>query len=161
MSECLHQLHQFQPWAQQVESHIQENHCDLTNLYNALPNKWGAINRAYAKFEDPRICQAGNLKDGKLYYPVDKRRTRDTVTAMVTAEAALEAFWKLANANWLHHCGTTLPLSSSISSSFESKHVLPGAKAVPHALLNCSHETSKQITGTFDRLVVASKSKKH
>jgi hypothetical protein len=176
VSECLHQLHLFQPWAQKIESTIQEQRPRYLAEYDTLFRKWGAINQIYGQFNTPQLFKVGNPKDGKFYYPADKRRTRGTVNAMRSAEAALDTFWTAANARFRRYIGTTsVALVKHIIGERPVQRTAPWVeppKAMPRIRLrdqvatglvssfDYSHDPSKQITGSFNKLAVSSKDKK-
>ncbi len=169
MSECLHQLNQFQPWATKIENDMKRDWDALDSHYDRLMRPWGNFNMAYRMFEIPTVCEAGNPKDGKFEYPVDKRRTHDTVKKMIAAEAALDNFWNLANSKFRRQFRTTPtllvrhiigdqplyrtspwvePSKSASKSSVESE-----------AFSVQPHDAAKQITGSFNKLGITSKAK--
>ncbi|KAM7182847.1 hypothetical protein V8F33_013973 [Rhypophila sp. PSN 637] len=94
LAQCYRQLELYQPWAQEFE------------LLAAKGEK--KLRTTYIAWRDPqdKICSAldvdalkgpGRLADpagGRFTYPVDKRRTKENVEKMRTAEANLDAFWR-------------------------------------------------------------------
>lgn len=52
---------------------------------------WHQFNKS---FEGTSLALLGNPSDGKFFYPVDKRRTRETTEAMRSAEHNLDRFWE-------------------------------------------------------------------
>jgi hypothetical protein len=176
ISECLHQFHQFQPWARKIESHVAQRRFRYTVEYDTIFQKWGTINEVYYKFCDRKLFDVGNPRDGKFYYPADQRRTRETVNAMVAAETALDAFWKAANAHWIRYVGTTptalvkhiigdralhrtLPWIKLLNSCLTSVSQ-PETSMMMHSSFGHSHDISKQVTGNFKKLAVTVKEKK-
>jgi hypothetical protein len=176
MSECLHQIHQFQPWARKVESHIAQHRYRYAVEYDSIFRKWGTINNMHYKFCDRKLFKVGNPKDGKFDHPADQRRTRETVSTMIAAEIALDAFWKAANAHWMRYVGTTPtalvkhiigdrtlhrtlpwvePLNRSLMSISE-----PEASTMIYPFFGHTHDITKQVTGNFQKLAVIVKEKK-
>jgi hypothetical protein len=176
MSECLHQFHQFQPWARKIESHIAQRRYKYMVEYDFIFRKWGTINEVYDKFCDPKLFHVGNPKDGKFNYPADQRRTRETVSAMIAAETALDAFWKAANRHWMRYVGTTpTALVRHIIGDRTVHRTLPWDESPNRSLAPVSqseaslsmvpffghtHDISKQVTGNFQKLAIAVKEKK-
>jgi hypothetical protein len=178
MSEALHQLHHFQPWAQKIETTIQEQRIQFTTRHIKRFYEWGEIDRSNDRdqFCTRTLFKIGNPKDGKFYYPVEKRRNCETTNAMIAAEAALDTFWKKANAHWLRYVGTT-PTSlvkhiigdraiqrtaawtDSLTTPLSVSAQL-SAPAFAQPLPEHSHDESKQITGHFKKLAVSTKHKK-
>jgi hypothetical protein len=176
MSECLHQFHQFQPWACKIESHIAQRRYKYMVEYDVIFRKWGTINEVYDKFCDLKLFHVGNPKDGKFDYPADQRRTRETVSAMIAAETALDAFWKAAKRHWMRYAGTTpTALARHIIGDRTVHRTLPWAEPLNRSLTPVSHpeaslrmipffghthDISKQVTGNFQKLAIAMKEKK-
>lgn len=178
ISECLHQLHQFQPWAHKIEAEIEAHRFRYLNRYHELFETWGKLNNANSTFLVSRLCKLGSPRDGKFDYPAHERRTRATVERMRAAEAALGAFWKASDAHWHRHVGTT-PLAlvqhivgerSVHSTPMWVEPSKPSSEVVDSSsgsdsstcasFTEYSHDASKQITGVFSRLSISSKSKK-
>jgi hypothetical protein len=178
MSEALNQLHHFQPWAQKIETTVEGQRAKFRDQYLKLSSKWGAMDRSndLGQFCNPCLFRVGNPKDGKFYYPVEKRRNRETTNAMIAAEAALDAFWKKANSHWLCYVGTT---PSNLVKHIIGDWAIQRTAAWTDSLMTClsvsaqlsapafaqpfpehSHDESKQITGHFKKLAVPTKHKK-
>ncbi|KAH7064346.1 hypothetical protein BKA63DRAFT_586258 [Paraphoma chrysanthemicola] len=176
LSECLYHLHQFQPWARKVESMVEENAAPYLAQYDTLIRHWGTINHLYDKFFNRKMFKVGKPTDGKFHYPAEVRRTRETVDAMRSAEAALDAFWKAANAHWLVHAGASPTLLVQHIIGDRVLHRTPpwvNPKATPRCgtpngniadtsilFFGFDHDVSKQITGNFSKLSVSTKEKK-
>lgn len=58
--------------------------------YYKRPMLWGHIAET---FNDAKIAALANPEGGRFSYPVHKRRTKENVEAMRSAEACLDAFW--------------------------------------------------------------------
>ncbi|KAE8348864.1 hypothetical protein BDV28DRAFT_142538 [Aspergillus coremiiformis] len=94
MSECQHQFSLFQPWAATFESKIAEKEQEIKGDYMRNVDRWSQFD---TEMEELPLGVAGDPSDGRFYYPVDKRRTRETTGALQRAEANLDAFWKKAD----------------------------------------------------------------
>ncbi|KAF2029894.1 hypothetical protein EK21DRAFT_112377 [Setomelanomma holmii] len=175
MSECLHHLHLFQPWARKVENMIEDNRARYLGGYEVVIRPWDVINKVAEKFVDPKLFKLGNPKDGKFDYPAEKRCTRETVKAMIAAEAALDAFWRAANAHWVRYTGTTpvalvkhvigdrvlhrtpFWIEPATSPPSEQEDISTYTKSDP--FFGHAHDMSKQITGNFKKLEISAKEK--
>jgi hypothetical protein len=162
--ECLHQLHQFQPWAKKIETSIVERRNEPSTCRKAHSAAWGPIIKSVFS-KDPKLAHLGNPEDGKFYYPSQKRRTRATVEAMRVAESALDAYWKAANDHILRHAGTTP--EAETRESFGTRTLLrtlpwvepskkPDSTARSDAFIQpiprLAHDIDQQITGAFKKL---------
>jgi hypothetical protein len=166
LTECLQHFHQFQPWARAVEHNIAQNQDKYIMWYDTTMKKWGAMHMVYQQFETRKIYQVCSPKDGKFNYLADQRRTRDTVNAMIKAEAALDTFWNVANAHWRRTVGTTpFTLVQHIMGDRVPQRTMPWVEpkqefaSVIETFPNHTHDISKQITGSFDKLGVETKIK--
>ncbi|KAH6643580.1 hypothetical protein C7974DRAFT_407311 [Boeremia exigua] len=176
LTECLHHLHCFQPWARKVENEIEKNYRVLSDRYDALLIHWARIDLAHRSFEKPELCKLGSPRDGKFDYPVLEKRTRASVEKMRSAEAALDRFWEAANAHWLRMAGNTPgalikdivgqrtlyrtpiwvepppKLPKSVKGALDG--IAPPAPFSGHV-----HDSSKEFTGTFTKPSVPAKTK--
>ncbi|KGO36367.1 hypothetical protein PEX1_018120 [Penicillium expansum] len=94
ISQCLHQLNIYYPWAREfdVEFHQREEKIDQDCMERT---------RSFAQFLDRlhdtsllnRTAHLGDPSSGKFTYPIEKRRTKESVQALLSAEAHLDAFW--------------------------------------------------------------------
>ncbi|KAJ4314722.1 hypothetical protein N0V94_006327 [Neodidymelliopsis sp. IMI 364377] len=176
LAECLHHLHQFQPWAHKVESDIEENKIKLLVTYNKTFKHWGRIHQEQAEFEDGKLYKLCNPHDGKFEYPVHLPPSRVRVDKMRSAEAALDAFWKGANRHWLSVVRTTpTTLVKHIMGERTLRRTQPwaemskGAKLpknpattnmMPEPFSGHIHDVTKQITGgTVESMSYRSKTK--
>jgi hypothetical protein len=176
LAECLHHLHQFQPWAHKVESDIEEHKIKLLVAYNKTFKHWGRIHQEQANFEDVKLYKLCNPHDGKFEYPAHLPPSRVRVDKMRSAEAALDAFWKGANRHWLSVVRTTpTTLVKHIMGERTLKRTQPWAETFKCTKLtkNLStinmtlepfsghiHDVMKQVTGgTVESMSYRSKTK--
>lgn len=92
VAECLRQIEIYQPWANSFEHFAAERTSEIESEYAKTSEPWVRILQTLKKSEIALGRHAG-LANGKFYYPVEKRRTRETVEAMQSAEQALDNFW--------------------------------------------------------------------
>lgn len=173
MSECLHQLHQYQPWAHKIEHTLQERAARYKARYNKTFRHWGLLNNLNEHFENRKLFHADNPKDGKFRYPAEERRTRRTTKAMITAEKNLDDFWETARAKWISHARTTpmalvdhimgkrtlqrtAPWTEPLKTSQPAQRA-PPVKYDPFS--GHSHDINGQVTGSFSNLSVSCKQK--
>ncbi|KAG0199117.1 hypothetical protein BGX28_007544 [Mortierella sp. GBA30] len=90
LSECQRQISLYQPWASSFETEaaarqdeLKDKHIQRTVRIQELDTALKHISLANA---DP--------SDGKFFYPVEKRRTKENTEAMQQAEKALDGFWE-------------------------------------------------------------------
>ncbi|PKY02469.1 hypothetical protein P168DRAFT_271735 [Aspergillus campestris IBT 28561] len=88
LSECLHQIELFQPWAATFEAGLTD---ETRKEYAGLVHGWGGFLVSFEGTSLGPLEAPGNLR---FYYPVEKRRTRENVELMRSAEANLDAFWR-------------------------------------------------------------------
>lgn len=94
ISQCLNQLNLYQPWAQSWESQLAERKDNFEQEYGERTAPWTRIPAALRDATIPtRVVNLGEPSDGKFTYPVEKRRTKDNVEALRTAESHLDDFW--------------------------------------------------------------------
>jgi hypothetical protein len=95
---------------------------------------------------------------------------------MIAAEAALDAFWRAANAHWLRYVGTTpIALVQHLIGGRTLQRTSPWtepslarpltvspivASSQPGTFPGHAHDISKQITGNFSKLTISAKEKK-
>ncbi|KAI9868436.1 MAG: hypothetical protein M1813_005880 [Trichoglossum hirsutum] len=94
MSECLHQIELYQPWAATFTDETVSRIEELEKEYTVTTTGWAEFNK---KFEGSSLAKLGTPTDGRFFYPVDRRRTRETTEAMRRAEEQLDAFWRAAD----------------------------------------------------------------
>jgi hypothetical protein len=89
----LRQLELYQPWVD-MHGHVSSMHLAFLTLNYATSS---LTNLDWALWHDkqgPALGSLGTPTDGKFVYPVGKRRTRETVEAMRSAEKNLDKFWR-------------------------------------------------------------------
>ena len=69
---------------------------------------WGSLLGAIDGQNQAKIVRLGEPSEDKYYYPVDKRRTRENVEAMRTAERNLDSFWSAVDDNLKRTAGERL-----------------------------------------------------
>ncbi|KAI9772208.1 MAG: hypothetical protein M1839_002526 [Geoglossum umbratile] len=94
MSECLHQIELYQPWAATFTDETVSRIEELEKGYTVTTAGWEEFNK---KFEGSSLANLGTPTGGRFFYPVDRRRTRETTEAMRHAEEQLDAFWRAAD----------------------------------------------------------------
>ncbi|OAL43910.1 hypothetical protein IQ07DRAFT_259125 [Pyrenochaeta sp. DS3sAY3a] len=165
---CLDQFHQYQPWAKRIEQAIKNNEENVRLRYDQKLGKWGKSENAPPSFLTMEIYRAGNPKDGKFYYPSNKPRNRETIMAMISAEVALDTFWKKANAVWQRHAGATpASLVHGIIGEPFLHRTAPWVEPVKRRQLKLQieefptrvHDSDKEITGNFNKHATSSKQK--
>ena len=170
ISECLHQFHCFQPWAKKIECYIKEKKVHFGSRYVQIGAGWAKIHMLEKQFEEnPMIYKLGNPKNGKFDYPTDEQRTRNSVKKMMAAEEALDLFWKFANTRFIRLCGISPGvLVQHIIGERQLYRTAPWVEPMKAPFVRGEqqltfsaqpHDITKQITGTFDKLNISSKSK--
>src|SRR4051812_30271864 len=96
ITECLHQFRLYQPWAKRVESAVKGRQKELLGGYIKIFRVWDPTH--HSLFYGTGLAGLANLKDGKFFYPVHKRRNQENVKSLRMAEAALDKFWSRADA---------------------------------------------------------------
>ncbi|GIJ99507.1 hypothetical protein Aspvir_001639 [Aspergillus viridinutans] len=91
ISECLHQIDLYQPWANTFENGFVERQNEIQNEYGNLTSGW---NKYLVSFEGTSLAKLGSPEDGRFHYPAEKRRTRENVELMRSAERNLDTFWR-------------------------------------------------------------------
>lgn len=91
ISECRRQISLYQPWAATFEDAMVKRMDDIKADFGRTVSGWRQFNKS---FKGTSLAVLGNPSDGKFFYPVDKRRTRENTEAMRTAEHNLDRFWE-------------------------------------------------------------------
>ncbi|KAF2000517.1 hypothetical protein P154DRAFT_434676 [Amniculicola lignicola CBS 123094] len=168
ISECLHQIHLFQPWAQKVGHTVEQRNMPLLVSYLKKLSVWHSIQQT--NFEGTKLSELGNPSDGKFNYPVHRRQTRENFDIMRAAEAALDTFWETVDARYLQMAGKTpYQVVSHTLGPVRLPYRTPpwvepvrkplskplAQQSIHQPLLISQHDPTKQITGHFDRLSFA------
>ncbi|KAF7118920.1 hypothetical protein CNMCM5793_008556 [Aspergillus hiratsukae] len=91
MSECIHQIDLYQPWASTFENGFEERRDEIQKEYSNLTSGW---DKFLVSFEGTSLAKLGSPEDGRFHYPAEKRRNRENVELMRSAERNLDAFWR-------------------------------------------------------------------
>jgi hypothetical protein len=172
VSECLRQLNLFQPWAKKIQRTVKQRQTQLLIAHVSHFAPWNRV--LCTSFRGTDLVALG--KPGlNFQYPVDKRRTRAHVETMRAAEASLDAFWQAADNHFRRQAGNTPhDLITDIiqertlqrtppwvepehSSRTEKPSESPEYIYVPFS--TAPHDPTKQITGVFNKLTVATNQK--
>ncbi|KAJ9661038.1 hypothetical protein H2198_002197 [Neophaeococcomyces mojaviensis] len=89
--ECLRQVNTYQPWAANFENAVLDRKGDITKQFAERMASAGAMMSALKAIDG--ISRYGNPEDGKFRYPIDKRRTKENVEQLLSAERNLDVFW--------------------------------------------------------------------
>ncbi|EMD58813.1 hypothetical protein COCSADRAFT_41383 [Bipolaris sorokiniana ND90Pr] len=98
VSECLQQIHFFQPWARKIEDGMDSKACELQKQYNRTFKGWLPI--LNAKFEGSQIYRYADPTDGKFNYPTDRRQNKQNVETMRESEANLDILWRAVDRHY-------------------------------------------------------------
>lgn len=107
-SEAIRQLKIYQPWAQTFEKLLVDKEGDIEKRFAQRTNGWGLVMAALDGPNQMKIVRLGEPGGRKFYYPVDKRRTKENVEAMRSAEQNLDAFWLSVDQNMRIRMGNKL-----------------------------------------------------
>lgn len=94
LSHCCRQLDNYGPWGRGFAAAIYGCIGDLIEESNAEQRPW--CPKLHILTDDATITPAlkmGDISEGQLAYPVDKRRTKENVEILRRSEASLDAFW--------------------------------------------------------------------
>lgn len=91
LSECLRQVYMYQPWASKFEQDIEDNKSELESEYGRTTSPWKNIPASF--HDNDVLARYGTVSQRTFYYPVEKRRTSESVEAIRSAEANLDLFW--------------------------------------------------------------------
>lgn len=94
LSECLHQVEIYQPWARTYDAMMTE---DRVKLFRFDHDKH-LEDTEYLMCRSLYLCgeslgRLGAPTNGRFAYPIDERMTRENVAALRKAESNLDAFW--------------------------------------------------------------------
>lgn len=96
LSECLHQLEIYQPWARTYEEMMTE---DRHKLFRSYHDKH-LEDTEYLMCRSLHLCgeslgRLGAPTNERFTYPIDERMTKENVTVLRKAESSLDAFWNV------------------------------------------------------------------
>ncbi|KUL88450.1 hypothetical protein ZTR_05503 [Talaromyces verruculosus] len=95
LSECLHQVELYHPWASTFQSSWAKRDEEVEGNYFSLTRGWKVFLK---NFEGTSIGALGAIDDGRFHYPVDRRRNQENVRLMRVAEDNLDKFWRAVDA---------------------------------------------------------------
>ncbi|KAF9354127.1 hypothetical protein BGX34_011193 [Mortierella sp. NVP85] len=90
ISECLRQISLYEPWASSFETEAVSRQNELTTKYIQWTNRMQELDMALGQTS---LADA-DPSDGKFFYPIEKRRTKENTEAMQKAEKTLDRFWE-------------------------------------------------------------------
>ncbi|KAL6853213.1 hypothetical protein J3F83DRAFT_756200 [Trichoderma novae-zelandiae] len=93
ISQCIHQLEIYQPWARNFEAAAMEVEAEFQEDFATKSEPWGQIQTA---LRDTKLAGVARLAEpllGNFSYPIDKRRTKENVDKLRQAERDLDRFW--------------------------------------------------------------------
>lgn len=177
-AECLHQLHQFQPWAHKIEADIEDRRIQLEIEWHNLSKTWDKLYKHCKKFEDDKqLYRSCCPLDGKFDYPASERPSRENVNKMRSAETALETFWMVADAHWMRLIRTTPSAlvkhimgernlvrtqpwaPPAATKTTKRKKKLQALTQQNEAFSEHAHDVTKQVTGSFTKTTLPIRSK--
>ena len=94
-TEGLRQIDFYQPWAQTFEDLMVDKKDSIQKEFTQQTAAWGSL---LAGIDGQKVATLGTPEEGRFYYPVNKRRSKENVNAMRAAEANLDAFWAAVDA---------------------------------------------------------------
>ncbi|USW52715.1 hypothetical protein Slin15195_G060340 [Septoria linicola] len=92
IAECLRQLEIYQPCANTFEYYASQSKSEIEKEYEATSKPWKRLLRAL-KGSEIALARHVDVSGDALDYPVEKRRTKESVEALQRAEKALDTFW--------------------------------------------------------------------
>jgi hypothetical protein len=174
VSECLHQLHLFQPWARKIEDGMDKTkNAELMNNYQRTFGGWAPI--LAVNFEGSHIYQYADPSGGKFNYPVQRRRNKQNVEILRKAEANLDAFWEAVdrhyktNANektqydvFAHLLGGDRAVQRTAEwvEQDRSKKPLSKDEYVYQPFSSIFHDRTNQVPGNFNRASISAQPRK-
>ncbi len=90
VSECRHQVSLYQPWAAGFENALVDHKEHVKRNFDDTVKEWMQFHKY---FDGAPLGKLGAPLEGRFFYPVEKRRTRETTEAMRRAESNLDEFW--------------------------------------------------------------------
>ncbi|KAL7805289.1 hypothetical protein V8C44DRAFT_352215 [Trichoderma aethiopicum] len=93
VSQCIHQLEIYQPWAQNFEDAFLGVEAEIQQEFATRSEPWGQM---MAALSDTKLAGAARLAEPLMRsfaYPIDKRRTKENVEKLRQAERDLDMFW--------------------------------------------------------------------
>lgn len=96
ITQCMRQLDCYQPWARSFETLNIDYEDGIKAAFAENSKPWAAILQAASEKQGRfySLVQLGKPASKRFFYPVDKRRTKENVQALRSAEDNLDEFWK-------------------------------------------------------------------
>ncbi|KAK3351069.1 LOW QUALITY PROTEIN: hypothetical protein B0H65DRAFT_567970 [Neurospora tetraspora] len=96
ITQCMRQLDCYQPWARSFETLDIDHEDSIKAAFAETSKPWAAIVRATSEKQGRfySLVRLGKPACKRFFYPVDKRRTKENVEALRSAEGNLDEFWK-------------------------------------------------------------------
>ncbi|KAI8943245.1 hypothetical protein NX059_001267 [Plenodomus lindquistii] len=164
VSQCLYQLHLFQPWARRIEDDMAMNNGKMHQQYmDTFGESYSILS---IEFEGSSIYKHADFSDGRFDYPIHHRRNRQNVETMIRAEKILDAFWAVVDQHYktksssksqhelfahLLNSDRGIQRTAPWVEPEKTKSSPEKVKYVYQPLSSIFHDPTKQITGTFDR----------
>ncbi|KAF2111934.1 hypothetical protein BDV96DRAFT_580891 [Lophiotrema nucula] len=173
VSECLHQLHLFQPWSRKLEDDMHMKEAELLEVYKNTFAGWLPI--VNIKLEDTNLYRLADPTDSKFEYPAHRRRNKQNIEKMRSAEANLDALWRAVDEHFSAKArGKTqhdlvahlLAEDRGIQRTppwvepIKSQHDQKQPDYVYQPFSSVFHDPTKQLTGTLSRSMISEKSAK-
>jgi hypothetical protein len=98
LSECLHQLEIYQPWARTFDASLTKEKYETfqSEYYEHNDSTEHYMTVALMACEQ-NLGRLGAPSNGRFSYPIEKRMTKENVTALRNAESNLDAFWHVVD----------------------------------------------------------------
>ncbi|KAK3403434.1 hypothetical protein B0T20DRAFT_26455 [Sordaria brevicollis] len=96
ITQCMKQLDCYQPWARSFETLNIDYEDAIKESFAETSKPWAAILRATSERGGwfSSLVRLGKPTGKRFFYPIDKRRTKENVEALRSAESNLDEFWK-------------------------------------------------------------------
>ncbi|KAK3669234.1 hypothetical protein LTR78_010888 [Recurvomyces mirabilis] len=109
LTEVTRQLSRFQPWAQTFEDTMVNHREAIEEDYNQRTKHWNGLLEVARGSSQSQLVRLGDPTERRFYYPIDKRRSKENVEAVRSAEQGLDAFWAEFDRALLTKMGENLP----------------------------------------------------
>ncbi|KAF2867597.1 hypothetical protein BDV95DRAFT_630985 [Massariosphaeria phaeospora] len=172
ISECLHQLRLYQPWAGKAEKSMEGRMDQLILDYAESLVGW--LTLGSLTLDDRQVYRYADPSDGKFNYPVHRRRNKNNTEAMRKAEKALDRLWGAVDSLYKRHARRSQldMVADLFAADRASQRTPPWAEPVkekkePEAsdyvyqsFSSVYHDHTKQITGAFNRTSLSDETNK-
>ncbi|CAG8959565.1 hypothetical protein HYFRA_00001466 [Hymenoscyphus fraxineus] len=100
-TRCLHEVDNYQPWGASLDEEELKYKREVEAIAFELKYQIEYTDQMDHVLRTPEILTPFAMPDQKrFFYPVNKRRTKQTTEAMMQAELNLDIFWRKYDANW-------------------------------------------------------------